>query len=414
MRTLQAIFTFLIIALLTMTGCKKDDDNPPVTYTVTFSSQGADTEANPASITVTSPATTIGELPTAPEKTGYDFDGWFTEIDGQGTAFTANTEVTKDITVYAKWVQVVFSVTYDANGGTIGSVPTDNTSYSKGDEATVLGNTMNLTGPVIRDGIRQRFIGWNTDPDADTYWYRADYTIYITEDVTLYAIYTSDDEVLRKVGPGGGWVFYDAGGVESWGRYLEAANPGWINEGDDPRCQWGKWAYQGDQPVQIIFDACTEIGTGLNNTNIISSFYDALYLKSDGTTSYYDYDWAGLDGSDRVTFTDGVSDYELSSINEYDGTVAARVCRDYSVVYDGLTYDDWFLPSKDELNQMYENLFKEGVEGFAQTMADYWSSSESGGWEVWYQFFGTLGAEEGPQDKVGKGSVFFVRAVRAF
>ncbi|MFA7109732.1 MAG: hypothetical protein WC162_11375, partial [Sphaerochaetaceae bacterium] len=36
--------------------------------------------------------------------------------------------------------------------------------------------------------------------------------------------------------------------------------------------------------------------------------------------------------------------------------VAAKVCAEYSVDIDGITYDDWFLPSKEELNCMYGNL----------------------------------------------------------
>lgn len=417
------MLTAIIVVLLTMTGCKKKDDSPtPISYTVTFDSRGADIEANPTSITVVSPATTIDELPTPPEKTNFSFGGWYTEIDGGGSYFTNFTDVTEDITVYAKWIQAVFSVSYNANSDAIGSVPADNNSYDYNDPVTVSGNTGNLVGAIIRDGIRQRFIGWNTDPDATTYSYQEGNIFHITEDVTLYAIYTSNDDVLRKVGPAGGWVFYDAGSAESWGRYLEAAipdweatNPAWDYDGDDPVGEWGLWADQGEQSVLIINEANTEIGTGLNNTNIITSFYDALYLKSDGTTSYYDYDWAGLTGGIKATFTDGVSDYEFSSAwDDYDGSVAAKVCSDYSLVYNGLTYDDWFLPSMYELNQMYINLSKEGVGGFAQTNAVYWSSSEYDSRNAWYQFFGFLGPDDGPQDYSGKPSVYWFRAVRAF
>lgn len=49
---------------------------------------------------------------------------------------------------------------------------------------------------------------------------------------------------------------------------------------------------------------------------------------------------------------------------------AAKVCNDYSV--DG--YNDWYLPSLDELDMMFENLHSKGKGGF--THAEYWSSSE--------------------------------------
>ncbi|MBP7497771.1 MAG: DUF1566 domain-containing protein [Bacteroidales bacterium] len=50
--------------------------------------------------------------------------------------------------------------------------------------------------------------------------------------------------------------------------------------------------------------------------------------------------------------------------------IAARVC--YNLVLNG--YDDWFLPSIDELSLMYYNLHKQGIGSF--TFSHYWSSSE--------------------------------------
>ncbi len=75
----------------------------PNTYTVTFDGQGATVAPNPTIKSVTSPATTIGSLPTAPTKIGFVFDGWWTGTNGHGTSFTANTIVTGNIPVYAKW-----------------------------------------------------------------------------------------------------------------------------------------------------------------------------------------------------------------------------------------------------------------------------------------------------------------------
>jgi len=46
-------------------------------------------------------------------------------------------------------------------------------------------------------------------------------------------------------------------------------------------------------------------------------------------------------------------------------------------------YDDWFLPSKDELNQMYQQ--RGVIGGFASNY--YWSSSESNSYSAWYQYF---------------------------
>ncbi len=86
-------------------------------------------------------------------------------------------------------------------------------------------------------------------------------------------------------------------------------------------------------------------------------------------------------------------------------------------------YNDWFLPSKDELNEMYinssiidstANAHGGGSFTYAPGLP-YWSSSEApsiapGFSEnyAWYQFFG------GVQTYSLKSNVFLVRAVRAF
>lgn len=72
------------------------------TYTVSFDKNGGDTEASPAIIKVVRNGN-IGTMPAFPSRSGYTFKGWNTQADGRGTAFTATTEVTGNITVYAQW-----------------------------------------------------------------------------------------------------------------------------------------------------------------------------------------------------------------------------------------------------------------------------------------------------------------------
>jgi len=84
------------------------------TYTITFDKNGGDTEANPKTRTVTSPATTVGTLPTPPTRAGYAFDGWYRAANGSGPAFTGSTRVTGNITVYAKWIDAA-SASSNAN-----------------------------------------------------------------------------------------------------------------------------------------------------------------------------------------------------------------------------------------------------------------------------------------------------------
>ena len=95
--------------------------------------------------------------------------------------------------------------------------------------------------------------------------------------------------------------------------------------------------------------------------------------------------------------------------------IAARLCDD--LVYGG--YDDWFLPSKDELNLMWENLADSdgnnsnsgpsdpnNIGGFEVTF--YWSSSEFNDFNAWGQYF-----SDGNQLNLNK-NFDRVRAIRAF
>jgi len=84
---------------------------------------------------------------------------------------------------------------------------------------------------------------------------------------------------------------------------------------------------------------------------------------------------------------------------------AATVCNEYSVTVDGVTYGDWYLPSKHELDLLY--LQKTVVGGFA--VSYYWSSTEVDNDFAWSQFF-----FNGFQYNLNKANTFYVRAIRAF
>ena len=56
----------------------------------------------------------------APTRSGCKFTGWNTKPDGTGEAFTAETDVTESLTVYAQW-QPVSSTESGGNSGSTGS-----------------------------------------------------------------------------------------------------------------------------------------------------------------------------------------------------------------------------------------------------------------------------------------------------
>lgn len=96
----------------------------------------------------------------------------------------------------------------------------------------------------------------------------------------------------------------------------------------------------------------------------------------------------------------------IANQGSVDGAAfAATVCNEYSVTVGGVTYGDWYLPSKHELNLLY--LQKDVVGGFANDY--YWSSTESDFNYAWSQLFGS-----GFQTNNIKFDARRVRAVRAF
>lgn len=73
---------------------------------VVFDKNGGDTEADPRIMVQDKVVDAVNhfDLPTtSPTRTGYLFNGWNTKADGTGDAFTAKTDVTSNMTVYAQW-----------------------------------------------------------------------------------------------------------------------------------------------------------------------------------------------------------------------------------------------------------------------------------------------------------------------
>ena len=71
-----------------------------------FDKNGGDTEASPRVMLQEKIAGVVNHfnLPTVePTRSGYKFTGWNTKADGNGDVFTAETDVTESMTVYAQW-----------------------------------------------------------------------------------------------------------------------------------------------------------------------------------------------------------------------------------------------------------------------------------------------------------------------
>jgi uncharacterized protein (TIGR02145 family)/uncharacterized repeat protein (TIGR02543 family) len=123
--------------------------------------------------------------PTNPAKSGYKFAGWYSN-SALTTAFDFTTAITANRTLYANWTQL-YTVTYNGNENTGGSVPVDGTGYLNGATVTVLGNTGSLTK------THYTFSKWNTSTDGTGTPYLSGGTFAIgSANVTLYAQWIPD------------------------------------------------------------------------------------------------------------------------------------------------------------------------------------------------------------------------------
>jgi uncharacterized repeat protein (TIGR02543 family) len=111
---------------------------------------------------------------------GKTFNGWNTNSSGTGTPYTAGASltVTRDVTLYAQWLTIYYTLTYNANGGS-GSMPSVRT-VDYGSSVTVRGQEdLTYSGKT--------FNGWNTNSSGTGTPYSPDSHIAVFENVTLYA-----------------------------------------------------------------------------------------------------------------------------------------------------------------------------------------------------------------------------------
>lgn len=148
------------------TGDREYTANWVETRTVTFDVNGHGTAPAPQTVDIGTKAV----KPTDPVQTGWRFDGWYTDRDCTA-AYDFDEEVTKDITLYAKWVKTV-TVTYHV--GSYGTAPASQTVDAG----------KKFTRPADPVDSRAIFQGWYTDENYTTAY---DFGSAVETDLNLYA-----------------------------------------------------------------------------------------------------------------------------------------------------------------------------------------------------------------------------------
>ena len=170
-------------------------------------------------------------------------------------------------------------------------------------------------------------------------------------------------------------------------------------------------AYSGYNPLANTDDgSCIGIGSTYQGGIIFWLDGNGGGLISAPTDQSSGQEW-GCDGTNITgaggtaigTGTQNTIDIINANCTSSDGSpIAADICANLTLG----GYSDWFLPSKDELNEMYVNLHQQGLGGFANVL--YWSSTEGSSTKAWIHSFTT-----GNVFNVVKDDYYDVRAVRA-
>ena len=153
----------------------KDSEITAITGTVIMVDNGDGTTQR---VVVKKGETTLTLPKTPAERSGYVFDGWL--VNGTLKEASATVEYTEGMKIEAKWT-VVYTITYDANGGTGTVAPT--LLRADAESVEISGNT-----GFSKNGLF--FSSWNTQADGKGTIYKKGDTYNKKENITLYAIWT--------------------------------------------------------------------------------------------------------------------------------------------------------------------------------------------------------------------------------
>lgn len=314
---------------------------------------------------------------------------------------------------------ITYSITYDSNGSTSGTVPLDANLYANGQTATVLGNT----GGLVKSTYK--FSGWNTEPDGSGTRKLSGAALRMgSSNVILYAQWTTQTTYS---------VIYDGNG-QTGGSAPEDSND-----------------YLSGAAVTVLGNTGTLVRTGYvfagwntrvdgtGSTRVAGTSFAILpenvvlyaqwrpYMVGDvgpaGGLVFYDKGsysdgWRYLEAapSDQSMGADGGrseggvtgSAIGLGKVNTYY-LLSLRIVPEGASLCSRLAsggFDDWFLPSLDELNLMFRNLHLNGLGNFG--LYWYWSSTEPNISPLY-----AINFKSGEQASY-QGITCHVRAVRSF
>jgi len=380
-RITSALATDSDEAVIFFDAPKDDGGTPILSYTVT---------ANPGQIITTSNQQVAGSITalSLTKATSYKFTITAQNLYGSSEPSLISPSIT---TLAQKIVRItptavpaaavlaapVFTLTSSNESRTVNTAATGFTINSTGGaiasfaiNATPPGMSFNTTTGALTGTPNTVAVATNYTIIATNASGSATQSFGLTVTVVVYTV--------GQAGPGGGIIFYVASTPFACGptraancEYMEVTPSGWfsgVSGQVDPQRTWA-------QATPVNYQGTTVPGNGATATAIGWGYRNTRAIIAQGNTD--------------------------------TATSAAALADSHTVTVSGVVYDDWFLPSRYELNQLYTERISVG--GFEANY--YWSSSEYSSDFGLAHIFNTSG---GPTYRTKSDSTFYVRPVRAF
>ena len=199
----------------------------PLSLTVSFDANGGTTPQASKKVTYLE---TYGDLPT-PTRTGYDFQGWFTQSSGGTKVVSASAvELASNHSLYAQWKAQDYSVTFDANGGstptstktvtfgqTYGTLPDptyDGYTFQGWYTAASGGTKIVATSPVDSTGNRTLYAQWKANQYVVSFDANGGTTAVTSKQVTYSEAYGDLPTPTRDGYDFQGWFTQSSGGTK--------------------------------------------------------------------------------------------------------------------------------------------------------------------------------------------------------
>ncbi|WP_345067522.1 InlB B-repeat-containing protein [Leifsonia kafniensis] len=326
-------------------------------------------------------------LPVA-TRVGYSFTGWFTTASGS-TAWTADSTISGDVTVYAQWTADPRTVSFDAQGGS--TVAPITTGYGSA-----------ITTPTVPTLTGHTFAGWyTTATSGGSAW---NFATGVTENITLYARWTADPRTVSFDAQGGTTVDPI---VTSYGSVIAAPTiptftghtfAGWYTTAASAGSAWNfgapvtenvtVYARWTADPRTVSFDA----QGGTTVSPIVTSYGSVIAAPTIPTFTGHTFaGWytTATSGGSAWNFADGVTasitlyarwtaDLRIVTFDVQGGTAVDSYTTEYGTVVaapaaptrTGHTFVDWFTAASGGSAWNFADAVTESVTVYAQWTTD--------------------------------------------